>query len=48
VGMGIRKTVRGEGIGNDRTRTGSQEWEWDLRGGGNEKNRTWNDSREWE
>jgi hypothetical protein len=43
VEMGMRKIVRGEGNGNDRTRNGSQEWEWALEGGGNEKNRTWND-----
>jgi hypothetical protein len=43
VEMGMRKTVRGEGNGNDRTWNGSQEWEWALEGGGNEKNRTWND-----
>jgi hypothetical protein len=30
---GMRKTVRGEGNGNDRTRNGSREWEWALRGG---------------
>jgi hypothetical protein len=30
----IRKTVRGGDNGNDRTRNGSREWEWALRGGG--------------
>jgi hypothetical protein len=40
----MRKTVWGGGNGNGRTRNGSQEWEWSLRGGGNGNGRTRNGS----
>jgi hypothetical protein len=33
----MRKKMQGGGNGNDKTQNDSQEWEWALRGGENEK-----------
>jgi hypothetical protein len=33
----MKKTVHGWGNGKGRTRNGSRDWEWALRGGENEK-----------